>query len=478
MNDDFLHRLRKAPPPEFLTGLKTRLDRLPLPAAPPRRRHFTFSRGMLVGFLLGGAAFALALTVVPGLATSLLRLLQTPGQFVTRLWLRDSGMKDSGPPKVVPLGPVWLPEHPGGPSAPDVATVPAGLDAHAGDSARAGNVTNGNRPGVNNPAFNSVLVIAAPRALERATFAAQHCCNGYVKVELDKSGTPFERMCVATNPLTNSPTVPAAIVLSRRMTAEEERSCTQNIARPVMLKPFELKVGYQAIVLGRAKLYGPLRLTRRDLFLALAKHIPDPAHSGDFIDNPNTTWSQIDPGMPYERDRIQVIGPAPDSAAGRLAARLMLEAGCNTYPWIAALRERNPERYEEICTTLRDDGVYKRAGLSGWAYADELLGSPTTIGVFSPDEFASVKDTLSAVPLDGIEPSQASFASGDYAASLALYIYTNRVRFVYSSNILTFVRTNMQPANIYPGDPNAWGFVALDSTEGTVTQAALKELIN
>src|SRR6185437_7642541 len=67
MNDEFLHRVRKAPAPDFLKELKSRLDRQPpLGRMPSPRRRWTFTRGLLAGLLLGGAAFAFLARLLPG----------------------------------------------------------------------------------------------------------------------------------------------------------------------------------------------------------------------------------------------------------------------------------------------------------------------------------------------------------------------------------------------------------------------------
>ena len=67
---------------------------------------------------------------------------------------------------------------------------------------------------------------------------------------------------------------------------------------------------------------------------------------------------------------------------GSLLAELLLTAGCNTYPWIAALRDTDAERYSEICQTLSTDRVYE-GWSSGWSFTEFLLGEPTAIGIFA-----------------------------------------------------------------------------------------------
>ena len=64
MNDDFLHRLRETPPPDFAARLKARLDEMPIEGAPVRR-SITL-RALLLGFMIGGAAFAVTAISIRG----------------------------------------------------------------------------------------------------------------------------------------------------------------------------------------------------------------------------------------------------------------------------------------------------------------------------------------------------------------------------------------------------------------------------
>src|SRR5437868_632701 len=58
MNDDFLHRIRTEPPPDFLARLKSRLDLQPPPTT--TRKHSTLIR-LITGLLLTGGVFAITL---------------------------------------------------------------------------------------------------------------------------------------------------------------------------------------------------------------------------------------------------------------------------------------------------------------------------------------------------------------------------------------------------------------------------------
>jgi phosphate transport system substrate-binding protein len=73
---------------------------------------------------------------------------------------------------------------------------------------------------------------------------------------------------------------------SRRIKSKEFKKCTEN-----GITITEVKVGYDGIVLGNAKSGAEFFLTTKDIFLALAKEIPD--GKGGLIANPNKTWADV-----------------------------------------------------------------------------------------------------------------------------------------------------------------------------------------
>ena len=186
----------------------------------------------------------------------------------------------------------------------------------------------------------------------------------------------------------------------------------------------EFAVGHQAIALARGRLYGPLRLTSRDLFLALSRRVPLPSDPTQLIDNPNTTWNQVDSTL--QHDRIHVFGPELSWIQGKLAAALLLEAGCNTYEWIADLRTSDPARYDAICKTVRSDGAYEGSAPGSWTLSDNLVHDPTALGIYTLSEYERSQDQVVANLVDGVEPSPVTIVAGTYPASRTLYLYVNR----------------------------------------------------
>jgi phosphate transport system substrate-binding protein len=459
MNDDFLHRLRKAPPPEFLDGLKERLDRQS-PLVRDRPRRFPFARGLFIGLLLGSAAFAITSLSVNRSPASLADFLKAPAQLLARLGGSSQG-DESQHPRGAPLGPVWLPKH-GAPQdeAPPEATASAApIASPTVDVAtvRSSATQSGSPPA--NPPTNPYgsRVVAAAGAYAHASRVLERSSNGRLKVSLDKSGAAFASLC--EEDLKNKGA--DFVELTRRVAPTDLRNCRYPIS--------ELKVGHQAVVLARSKLYGPLKVSTRDLFLALARQVPVPTDPTVLMDNPNTTWNQLDSALPY--DRIHILGPMLGSVQGKLAAALLLEAGCNTYPWIAELRDTDYARYEEICTTLRFDGVIEENTLGVVANTENLERNPTVLAVLTLPEFERVEGRLIANPIDDIEPSPETVSGDTYPASRTLYLYSNVDARLLKTSWLVSAFVN---PNLYGTYVGVWGFVPLNAAERADVDETLK----
>jgi phosphate transport system substrate-binding protein len=484
MNDEFLHRIRKTPPTEFLSELKSRLDRQS-PAPPPRRR-WSFTRGLITGLMLGGAAFALTAASLTRGPESLRSLVRTPVQYLARL-MGGSGQgagQDEARDKrhAVPLGPVWLPEHAAGRSDHDprvpAQSTPFAVKQDGGGSASVNSAAPGSgaagaaRGGAFPPNY-TIRVMTSPDAYPVATISAQAVArDGFRMISELDTGDGLDRLC------NSEAAAPIEMVfLSRRMTAEEFRRCARDGTRLI-----EIKAGYQAIALARARPHGPLPLTARDLFLALARRIPDPAHPEKLISNPNTTWNQVDGALPA--DRILVAGSDPGSPSGKVMAHLLLRPGCNTYPWIAALRDSDPDSYEEICGSLRNDGSYVYGYPGGWSSSNMLMNNPTAVGIFSLSglglrELRRSGDHLPLNPVNSIEPGQAGLTAETYPLGEPLYLYVNKSQVFFSHAYMSVVNDILAPKNMLGTESDVWTFVPLEGTERQVAlanAAAQKEL--
>jgi phosphate transport system substrate-binding protein len=478
MNDDFLHRMRKAPPPEFLDGLKARIERQS-PLARTKAPRFPFARGLIVGLLLGSAAFAVTSLAVNRAPASVADFLKAPVQLIASLGNRSSEGENGLQRRAIPWGPVWGPKHP-----VPTAEVPSdtGSAAYVGAAATdTGSIgATGRLPGEDrapaqtplqaiqaaSPAsrFYGFVVGAPPTTYPHAQAVSQHLASGMggMKVSLQTDADAVSRFCSADDKSGGAD----LIELPGHMTPSELRNCSFIIT--------ELKVGHQAVVTARSKLYGSMTLSARALFLALARQVPVPTDAGLLMDNPYTTWNQIDSALPD--DRIHFLGPGIDRVQGKLAAVLLLEVGCNTYPWIAELRTADPVRYAEICLRIRADGAYEDSAESSATNAARLEREPTLLGVFSLPEFDTLKDRLAESVISGAQPSPETVAAGTYPNSRALYLYTKQNSYAPNTLFGKIINAYLAPVTPYPYAPGDWGFIPLTDTEHADTEAILHRL--
>jgi phosphate transport system substrate-binding protein len=217
---------------------------------------------------------------------------------------------------------------------------------------------------------------------------------------------------------------------SRRILPAELEACrTRGIAHVA-----ELLSGYETVVLARSKLYGAPKLSARDIFLALAAAVPDPARPWMLIKNPYRMWSAINGAL--AEDRIEILGPPPSSATAAAFRQTLMEAGCRTFPWLAALEQSDPKRYERLCRTVRDDGVYV---LANGSVLEHLETYPNAMALLDYREAAAKPDALAAASVDGIDPNIESINAGRYAGSRAMYLYVNKERLYAVGGMLNFL---------------------------------------
>ena len=155
---------------------------------------------------------------------------------------------------------------------------------------------------------------------------------------------------------------------SRRIKQSEVDLCAANGVTSIT----EVKIGYDGIVLAHSKQGADMALTRRELYLALAKEIP--ARNGKLIANPNKTWKDVDPKFPDQK--IEVLGPPPTSGTRDAFNELAIEAGCKTFPELAALEASDNARFkkpvspgDQIILKVKIDRILR--GI--WKYSGQAL---------------------------------------------------------------------------------------------------------
>jgi phosphate transport system substrate-binding protein len=207
---------------------------------------------------------------------------------------------------------------------------------------------------------------------------------------------------------------------SRRIKATEVATCAKNGVKDIV----EVKIGYDGLTLAHSKAGKPMKLTRKEVFLALAKQVPDPANPQALIANPHKTWQDVNSALPAQK--IEVLGPPPTSGTRDSFAELFMEVGCSTYPWIKAVKEVDEGRYKRICHTIREDGAYVEAGENDNLIVQKIEANPNAVGIFGYSFLEENQDKLSGLAIEGVAPSFETIAAGRYSASRPLFIYVKK----------------------------------------------------
>jgi phosphate transport system substrate-binding protein len=389
MNDDFLHRIRAEPPPRLVRSLKARLDTLEKESLRRRRvrRH-----GFIAGALIAGAALATGLYVA--------RTTNSPPLDNSR------AVPVADPPHVDDPQPGPAPK----------ATAAATSDVEVTSPGKAAGA-------VRTPAPLGVgATVSIYPNVKEATRYMNKNMNVYPPFPeptftMMSSNGVFPSLCARNTSID-------AVVVDRRILPEELEMCHRTNKHIG-----EVKLGYEAIALARSKLYETPKLSTRSIFLALAREVPDPSHPEELIKNPNHTWDQVDSALPGER--IDVSGPPLSTATGIAFRDLLMKAGCSTLPSVASLKETDPERYEEVCGSVRTDGVYRisdlfqRAGGNPFNLVGYLQANPQAIALLGYREEILRDLNLTAGSIDGVTPSLSIIYSGSYAGARAVYLYSN-----------------------------------------------------
>ncbi len=217
----------------------------------------------------------------------------------------------------------------------------------------------------------------------------------------------------------------------------------------------EVLIGYDGIVLANAKGAAPMELSRKDIYLALAKQVPGP--DGKLIDNPNKTWKDVNSALPATK--IEVLGPPPTSGTRDAFAELALEGGARKIDDIKKLRELKADQKSDIEAlvkklgaeaawaaavekkgakakgkdvvkiigrSVREDGAYIEAGENDNLIVNKLVANPSALGIFGFSFLDQNSDKVQGSVIDGKAPTFEAIAGGDYEVSRPLYFYVKK----------------------------------------------------
>jgi len=233
------------------------------------------------------------------------------------------------------------------------------------------------------------------------------------KIESTGSGGGFKLFCGGVG--VEHPDITNA---SRAIKNSEIEKCMSNGVKEII----EVKIGYDGIVLANSKKSEQLKLTRKDIFMALAKEIP--GSDGTLMSNPYKTWKDVNPELPAVA--IEVLGPPPTSGTRDAFVELAMEGGAKTFESLTALRKSDKKAFAKVAHTLREDGAYVEAGENDNLIVQKLQANPNALGIFGFSFLDQNADVVQGSLVDGEAPTFEKIADGTYPVSRPLFFYVKK----------------------------------------------------
>ena len=201
---------------------------------------------------------------------------------------------------------------------------------------------------------------------------------------------------------------------SRAIKDSEAELCASNGVTDIS----EALIGYDGLSIAHARSAPEMDLTEEQIFKALAAELPD--GNGGFVANPNKKWSDIDASLP-DFDII-AFGP-PTSGTRDAFVELVMHDGCSELPGMADLKKSDGDKWEEVCSRMRQDGPFVEAGENDNLIVQRLEADANAVGIFGYSFLYENNDKLKAVLVNGVEPTFDTIADFSYPVARPIYFY-------------------------------------------------------
>ncbi len=258
------------------------------------------------------------------------------------------------------------------------------------------------------------------------------------------------------------PQHPDILDASRRLKKSEYATCLSHGVKDIM----EVQVGVDGVALAESNNGPKLKLSKRDVYMAL---------SANPLGKPNTArmWNEINPALPAIP--IQFFGPPATSGTRDALVELIMVPACEAaVPGVKALKDSDKDRYEDICTRIREDAAYVDKGENDNLIVQNLSTNPNAIGIFGYSYLEENKSRLHGVPIDGIAPSYDSIAGGTYPGARPLFIYVKKAHIKPVPGMIDFLAAYAKSWD--PGGPlTRRGMIAAPATVRAESAAEIKD---
>ena len=264
---------------------------------------------------------------------------------------------------------------------------------------------------------------------------------------------------------------PDFVNASRAIRASEIYHCKKNNVKNIV----KIKIGYDGIIFGNYAKSKMLKITKEQLFLALAKKIYD-KKSNKLINNPYKKWSDINKNLPNKL--IKIYGPPKSSGTRDIFSELVMKDYCQKdLKLIQSYKNKNTLNSQ--CHLLRNDNVFIESGENDNLIISKLKEDKDSFGIFGYNFLEINKKYIQPSKIDSILPSKDNISSKRYPLSRPLFSYVKVDNIKKIPAIKDFVKEIINIETIGPkGYLSHSGLISLQKNEFIEMSQEINQIIN
>jgi phosphate transport system substrate-binding protein len=217
---------------------------------------------------------------------------------------------------------------------------------------------------------------------------------------------------------------------SRPMKKSEFQACQRAGVRDIV----EIKIGFDGIVVASDKRAPDYNFKIEQLYMGLADQS---FRNGKVGKQSYKTWKDVNGALPA--NRILVYGPPPTSGTRDAFVELAMEGGAAKLPPLAKMKASDERRFKATVSPMRTDGGWVDAGENDNAIVGTIEKTPNALGVFGFSFLEENASRIKGAAVNGVKPTAATIASGQYPLSRSLYIYVKKSQVGVTPGLKDFV---------------------------------------
>ena len=258
---------------------------------------------------------------------------------------------------------------------------------------------------------------------------------------------------------------------SRKIKPEEVADCEKNGVKDII----EIKFGYDGIVFASDAKGPAFELKTGEVYNALAVQV---VKDGKLVDNPNKTLKDVNPGFPDWP--IVFYVPGEKHGTRDVFETKVLQAGCKGTGARALLEAANKDAkagdIDKLCAKMRKDGASVDIDGEYTETLARLASNKQSVGAFGLSFYEGNKDKLRVAKIDGVEPSTATVASGEYPVSRPIFFYVKKAHIGVVPGLKEFMNFFASDKMLGAKGPLAKiGLVPLPDAERKAVEAVAKD---